>query len=120
MRGKQYLTKPEQFTAVYDKGNSWVNSKIVLKAIPNDLEISRYGFSISSRVGGAVIRNRTKRRLREIVRQIRIKSGWDIVLIARPAAADVKYSDLEDSVTDLFNRAKLITKTETREIPELK
>ncbi len=111
MRGKQYLTKPEDFAAVYDKGDSWVNGKVVLKALPNNLEISRYGFSVSSRVGGAVVRNRTKRRLREIVRQIRLKSGWDIIIVARAAVVKTDYSGLNDSVTRLLTKARLVAET---------
>lgn len=108
MRGKQYLTKPDQYATVYNKGTSRVNSIVVLKALPNNLELSRYGFSVSSRIGGAVIRNRIKRRLREILRQIQLKTGWDIILIARPAAATVDYAALKNSVGALLSKAKLI------------
>ena len=121
MRGKQYLTKPEQYTNVYERGTSWVNNVAVLKAFPNNLELSRYGFSVSSRVGGAVIRNRIKRRLREIFRQIQLKSGWDIILIARPAAAKLDYSHLRNSVTGLLFKAKLASiETKTIYTPERK
>jgi ribonuclease P protein component len=109
MRGKQYLTKPEQYTIVYNKGTSWVNNVAVLTALPNNLELSRYGLSVSSRVGGAVIRNRIKRRLREILRQVQLKTGWDIILIARPAAATVDYAVLKNSVGALLSKAKLIS-----------
>ena len=109
MRGKQYLTKAEQYATVYNKGTSWVNSVAVLKALPNNLELSRYGFSVSSRVGGAVIRNRIKRRLREIIRQIQLKAGWDVIFIARPAAATKDYAVLKNSVCALLSKAKLIS-----------
>ncbi len=107
MRGEQYITKPEQFAAVYNQGSSWVNKIVVLKALPNNLEIARYGFSVSSRVGGAVVRNRIKRRLREIVRQMNLKSGWDLIIIARPAAAGKEFKELLHSVDNLLIKAKL-------------
>ena len=110
MRGRQYITKPEQFTAIYNQGSSWANKIVVLKVIPNNLEISRYGFSVSSRVGGAVIRNRVKRRLREIVRQAGLKASWDLVIIARPASAGAEFVELKSSVISLLNRAKLVSK----------
>ncbi len=109
MRGKQYLNEPEQYAAVYDKGASWVNRIVVIKTLPNGLSLSRYGLSVSSRVGGAVVRNRIKRRLREILRQIKFIPGWDIVLIARPAAVEADYSIMKKSVSRLLIKAKLIT-----------
>ena len=110
LKGGQYLTKPEQFALVYDKGSSWISSLVVMKVIPNGLSISRYGFSVSRRVGRAVVRNRVKRLLREILRLTPLQSGWDIVFIARPAAARGDYANLEKSVNDLLSRAQLLKK----------
>ena len=107
MRGERYLTKPEQYARVYDGGGSWVNSLLVLKALPNELTLSKYGFSVSKRVGKAVVRNKVKRLLREILRVTRLKPGWDIVIIARPAAGSTDYIKLEKSVNDLLSRARL-------------
>jgi ribonuclease P protein component len=110
MRGEQYITKPEQYAAVYNQGSSWVNKIVVLKALRNNMEISRYGFSVSNRVGGAVVRNRIKRRLREIVRQTYLQPGWDMIIIARPASVMVEYGELKYSVSTLLNKAKMVSK----------
>ncbi len=104
----KYLTKPEQYALVYNKGSSWISSLVVMKVLPNGLSLSRYGFSVSRRVGKAVVRNRVKRLLREILRQTPLQSGWDIIFIARPAAATADYATLEKSVNDLLSRARLL------------
>ena len=104
----KYLTKPEQYALVYNKGSSWISSLVVMKVLPNGLSLSRYGFSVSRRIGKAVVRNRVKRLLREILRQTPLQSGWDIIFIARPAAATADYATLEKSVNDLLSRARLL------------
>jgi len=108
--GEEYLTKPEQYALVYSKGDSWVSSSVVMKALPNGLALSRCGFSVSKRIGKAVTRNRVKRLLREILRLAPIKPGWDIIFIARPAAATADYVNLEKSVERLLSRAQLLTR----------
>lgn len=110
MQGEEYLTKPEQYALVYNKGSSWVSNLVVMKALPNGISLSRYGFSVSRRVGKAVIRNRVKRLLREILRLTPLEPGWDIIFIARPAAASADYANLEKTVAGLLSRARLLTR----------
>ena len=104
----EYITKPAQYASVYTKGGSWACNLVVMKALPNDLTVSRGGFSVSKRVGKAVIRNRVKRLLREILRQTPLQPGWDIIFIARPMVATADYASLEKSVNDLLSRARLL------------
>ena len=108
MKGEGYLTKSEQYAVVYDQGNSWAGSMLVMKALPNGLGLSRYGFSVSKRVGKAVTRNRVKRLLREILRLTPLKPGMDVLFIARPRAANANYSGLKKAVGDLLSRAQLL------------
>jgi ribonuclease P protein component len=110
MPGRQYLTKSEQYAEVYEKGSSWANGLVVMRALPNGLAWSRYGFSVGKRLGGAVVRNRVKRRFREILRSTQLKPGWDIVFIARPPAAAASYAGLGKSVQALLSRAGLLTR----------
>jgi len=107
MRGEQYLTKRAQYVLVYDKGRSWVDGLVVMKALPNGGDLPRYGLSVSRRVGNAVTRNRVKRLLREVLRVTALKPGWDIVFIARPAAAAAGYDDIKRSAAGLLARAGL-------------
>jgi ribonuclease P protein component len=70
---------------------------------------ARIGFSVSRRVGGAVVRNQVKRRLREIVRKrlSHVAPGWDIVITARASAAEAEYGALEEDMREIFSRARL-------------
>jgi ribonuclease P protein component len=110
MRGREYLTKSEQYAEVYNKGSSWISDLMVMKALPNGLTFSRYGFSVSRRVGGAVVRNQVKRRLREILRSAPLEPGWDIMFIARPKVAGASFASVEKSVHGLLSRAGLLTR----------
>ena len=109
MRGREYLTKSEQFALVYEKGSSWVSGLVVMKALPNGLTWSRYGFSISRRVGKAVVRNRVKRLFREILRSAPVAPEWDIIFIARSSVATASFARLEESVQGLLSQAGLLT-----------
>ncbi len=108
MRGERFLNRKSQFDLVYDEGKSLAGREVVLKSLPNGTDLSRFGFVVSRRVGKAVVRNRVKRRLREIARQTPVQPGWDIIFIARVPAANTDYMDLGKSVRKLLLRAGLI------------
>ena len=103
------LTRRREFEAVFTEGRSWANNLVVLRVLPNSLGSNRYGFAAGKRLGGAVVRNRVKRRLREVVRRTPIKDGWDMVFIARQAAAEADYHTLRKATEELLARAQLLS-----------
>lgn len=103
-----YLTKSRQYAEVQTKGRSWSSALLVMRAMPNDLPGSRIGFSVSKRVGNAVVRNKVKRRLREILRVLSLRPGRDIVFIARPPSATASFASIREAAHGLLSRADLI------------
>ncbi len=112
MKGPQSLTNRAQYNSVYRHGKGWANSLLVMKAVPNGLSLTRYGFAVTKKVGKAVQRNRLRRLLREIMRLQSLKLGWDIVFIARSVAVSADYHQLERTVTKLLARAQLLENSE--------
>ncbi len=102
------LKRQADFVRVAQQAKGRANGLVVVRSTPNSLADSRFGFAVSKRVGGAVIRNRVKRRFQEAVRRLSARPGFDVVLIARPAAADASFAELAVAVRDAFSRAGML------------
>jgi ribonuclease P protein component len=83
------LVRKSEFDAVYRAAKRRSSSRFTIFVRANALPVSRFGFSIKKALGGAVVRNRIRRRMREMVRCNRqeIPSGWDIVVHPKSAVA---------------------------------
>jgi ribonuclease P protein component len=77
--------------------------------VEGDEPPTRIGFSVSRSSVKTVVRNRVKRRLREIVRKrlSHVAPGWDIVITARASAAEAEYGALEEDLRETFSRVRL-------------
>ena len=85
-----------EFRRMYAKGKSGVSSCLVVYCRPNRLGHNRLGVTVGKKLGHAVVRNRVRRRLREIFRlaQPEMKQGYDVIVVGRARAADVSYWEL--------------------------
>ncbi len=108
------LTRQEEFARVMRQGRVQSNHLLLLRVAPNQLETSRFGYSISKQVGTAVVRNLVRRRLREVARHMPVKSGWDMVISARKASATASFDALKASFEGLTRKAGLLTLTELK------
>jgi ribonuclease P protein component len=108
----QRLTRDSEFRRVRQSGRSFHGNLITLAVLTvSPSNTLRTGIITSRKIGGAVIRNRVRRRLREIVRlhQNQVAAGTWIVLIARPTTASATYRQLEDEWLRLAKRASILS-----------
>lgn len=86
--------RKSEFDAVYSAGKRRSNAHFTVFVRANELPLSRFGFSIKKALGGAVVRNRMRRRLREMVRCHReeIPAGWDIVIHPKRSVAKAPFA----------------------------
>ena len=103
MKKTAAIKENRTFQRIYKRGRSALTPFLVLYCRPNNLGHNRLGVTVSTKLGGAVVRNRARRRLREVYRlaQPRLKQGYDLVLVARARSVNGPY----DRLTAAFDRA---------------
>jgi ribonuclease P protein component len=103
------LRRRADFEALGRLGRARTTDLLVLRSLRTDRRESRVGLSTPRSLGGAVERNRVKRRLREAMRRRmdRIGPGWDLLVIARPAAATASMADLGDALDALLRQSEI-------------
>ena len=109
------IKKRKMFVHVANHGIKVVAGGMIVQACPNEEGILRVGFTVTKKIGCAVIRNRTRRRLRELVRiapDMAKMSGFDLVFIGRSSTADRPYQKLQADLTYVINE---ITQTYRQE-----
>lgn len=86
------------------------NGYLVLYARPNRLGINRVGITTGKKLGHAVVRNRVRRRLREVYRlnEDKFTSGWDIVVVARSRCISADFRKLTDAYLSLAEKAGVL------------
>ena len=94
---KRTMTVKEnyEFRRIYAKGRSGVSPYLVVYVRPNRRGRNRLGVTVSTKLGHAVVRNRVRRRLREIFRlnQSGLAQGYDMILVARMRAVGAEYRE---------------------------
>lgn len=113
------LNHPEDFSAARQRGKRWHDPLLVLNVLPDGLPHNRFGFVVSRQVGKAAVRNLLKRRLRAASRfwLPQLLTGYDVVIIVRPAASGASYRELEAVLGKLFGLAGLIVPQNADVVP---
>lgn len=100
------MKKRKMFVHVADKGFKVVVRGLVVVGCPNESSAVRIGFTTTKKLGCAVVRNRIRRRMRELVRTCpRISDfvGYDLVFIGRVATHDMPFSDLQINLSNALD-----------------
>ena len=90
--------------------NGQANGYLVFYARPNRLGVNRVGITAGKKLGHAVVRNRVRRRLREVYRlnEDKFTPGWDIVVVARSRCIDANFTKLANAYLSLAEKAGVL------------
>lgn len=110
MKAAVTLKENRDFRRLYRKGATAVDRCMVLYCCRNRLGRNRYGFTVSTKLGKAVVRNRARRRLREVYRlnSPQLRKGWDIILVARSRTVTASWKELNDTFLRLCRKLDLL------------
>lgn len=105
--GSARLTHRAEYDAVYRNGRRRSSRQFTVFFWPNGGSESRFGMSVGRALGGAVVRNRIRRRVREVLRLNRrgIPSGWDIIVHPRASVAKAEFAAMSDELTTLLRNS---------------
>ena len=117
LQSQNRLRRSADLQRVRQQGRSRRHPLVVLIVLPNALDVSRFGFVASRRVGKAVQRNRARRLLREVIRHhmAEIEPGWDCLFIVRNEMPGASFGEVETAVLSLLSRLQLLKAQPTSE-----
>ena len=110
MQFSHSLKENHVFHRLYRKGTTMAGPYVVLYCRRTNREENRLGITVSKKLGHAVVRNRVRRRLREIYRlhESEFTPGWDIVAVARTRSVNAEYRKLEACFMELAGKLGLL------------
>ncbi len=110
MDKKYRIRKNVEFKQVYSGGKNYWNRNLTLYVKRNNLDGSRYGITITKKIGSAVVRNRIRRRIKEIYRLnfYRIKDGYDLVFIPKKNVQEISYKQLESALIHILKISHML------------
>lgn len=111
LRKEERLKSAYQFRRAYQSGSSFKGKALVLFILPNELNVTRAGFSVGKRkVKLATQRNRIRRILKEAYRRHKDKiyQGFDIVFLIKEAEGVANFHEAEKEILSLFRKARIL------------
>ena len=110
MKRKFRLARSTEIRRVRRAGRNYAHPLLVFYILRSSQPLTRICVVAGAGVGKAVVRNRTKRRIRAAFQGIypRLVPGYDVMVIARKAVIDASWIELNQAVSELSNRAGLL------------
>jgi ribonuclease P protein component len=104
------ISRPEDFAALQGEGTVRSHPLLVVRVRRTNLMETRFGLSTGRKLGGAVVRNKVRRRLRESLRVMApsFQPGWDVLIIARPPVIGADYKALAGVLESLLRRGGVL------------
>jgi len=102
------LSSPKDFKALQERGTFRSHPLLATRVLRTDTGPTRFGLATGRALGPAVVRNRVRRRLREALRQMELRPGWDILVIARPAIVGAEYGAVSQALRRLLTRGGVV------------
>ena len=104
------LKENYEFRRMYQRGKSAVSGSMVVYCKKNRLDHNRLGLTASTKLGHAVVRNRCRRRLREVYRlnSPALRQGYDLILVARGRTIFAPWKELNDTFMKLCRKLDLL------------
>jgi len=108
------IKQNSDFRRIYGRGRSFVHPAFVTYAVKNRYGKTRFGITVSKKLGGAVMRNRAKRLITAAFRDClpTIKQGYDLVFVARSRIFSLKSTDVAKIMAEHFEKADIVNKNE--------
>lgn len=108
------ICKNNDFRRIYSRGKHFVSPIIVVYVLKNRTGTVRLGITTSKKIGNAVLRNRSRRIIREACREWipRVKPGYDLVFVARGKTPFVKSTDVSRTMQKLLKSADVFRREE--------
>ena len=100
------LKKNKEYRHVYSRGKSYADRYLVIYYLSNNLDVCRFGFTVSKKTGNAVTRNRVRRLLKEVCRLNSnvFTGGFDLVLVARRSIVGLDFWRVEESLLRIIKK----------------
>jgi len=104
------LSSPRDYATLTAEGTSRSHPLLVARIRRTDLGVTRFGFAVGRRLGGAVRRNRIRRRVREALMAMApaLQPGWDVLIIARPPIVEADHDTLVGALAKVLTRGGVL------------
>lgn len=104
------IKKNYEFTRLYKKGKFFIGKHMILYVLSNGLGNNRVGITTSKKIGNSVVRNRSRRLIMESYRLCEhpLKTGYDLVFVARKTSGDISFLDIKREMFFLYKKLNLV------------